>query len=228
MTQTEFRELVLIEVRKFLPEVPSWDDMARFVRISGAPVSSPDGLDYSTSMTSVERAAFRKYASILQHERASVVTNMNAGQSSVDLDDFFMLDLEDIALAKGHNQIEPKIYPIRVVTRPSYDMHRYLVRRYYWYRFGNKVNLFPVPDMDYTLFLTGIIYPHYDNGDLVAVTPGDEYSLARYIASEFLEPFNPQVASAWRQEVISEWVLERQKRAWSRHFEGRSMTRRVF
>ncbi|GIW59451.1 MAG: hypothetical protein KatS3mg087_0517 [Patescibacteria group bacterium] len=227
MTQAEFRELILLEVRKFLPEVPSWDDMARFVRISGAPVSSPDNLDYSTAMTNVERAAFRKYASILEHERASVITNKNAGDPSTNIDNFYLLTVEDLAIAKGHNQPEPRIYPLKTVSRPPYHASG-RTYRYLWAQAGNVVTIYPTPNEDYTLFLTGVVYPHYDSGQLVAVTPGDEYTLARYIAAEFLEPFNPQITQVWRQEAITEWVLERQKRAWSRHFKGRNVLRRVF
>jgi len=229
MTKSDFRELILLQVRKFLPEVPSWDDMARFVRVAGEPVLSPDNLSYVDDMTVAESAAFKKYASILRHERDTVVFNLNNGDESFDMEQYHLSTVEDLAFADGHNQPRPTFFPLKsTVEVPFWQVGRRLPHTV-WLMRGTRVFLLPPPGRDITVFVRGVISPHYEpvTERLVAVTPGDEYSLARYIAAEFLEPFNPQVAQIWRQESIAEWVLERQKRAWERRYTGRNRTRAV-
>lgn len=228
MYKNDFREIVLIEVRKFLPEVPSWDDMARFVRIRGDLVDSPDQLDLADITTAVEQAAFYRYATVVDSVFANRVVDKPQTQEFIDLRTIHIAYATDVAYAEGLNQTEPRVFPPKSTTDiPMWKQRSRFFRRV-WLQRGAQLWILPKVENDLTVFIYGLETPHYDaNDQLVGLLPGDEYSLARYIAAEFLEPFQPQLAAQWKQECITEWVLQRQKHAWNARYRGRNFTRTV-
>ena len=234
MTQNDFRNLSLTHVRKLVPEIPSWQDMIRFLRMrTGNNITSPDQLDYSNELIAAELAGFNRYAQILKYAKDNLTLNANADATNtyaeISLANTPIIIVEDFAIAKGHNATQPEIYPTKTISKPPLWKAKQWQGETLWYESGDIIGIYPARENHYTFFIYGVIRPHYDNTlTLVGVAPGDEHSIAKYIAGELIESTNPQLGLAWKNNAVSEWALKRQHLAWEEATAGRNKTYRIY
>jgi len=220
MNQNDFRNLVLVHIRKFLPEIPSWQDMVRILRMrTGNNISSPDQLDYSNELIAAEVAGFYKYAQILKIAKENYTFNATSDSTNtyaeINTNNTPIMYVDDLAIAKGPNATEPTIYPTKTPTKPPIWKAKNWHGDILWYETGTTIGICPARDPAYTFFIYATIRPYYDqNNQLVGVEPGDEHSIARYIAGELIESINPELGLTWKNDSINQWTLKRQHIAW--------------
>jgi hypothetical protein len=220
MRQEDFRNLILVQIRKMMPEIPSWQDMVRILRMrTGHNISSPDQLDYSNELIAAELAGFYKYAQILKAAKDNFV--MNAARDStgvyaeVSTANTPIVFVEDLSIAAEPNAPQPTIFPTKTPTKPPLWRAKMWQGDILWYESGSIVGICPARSDNYTFFIYAVIRPYYDKDNmLVGVEPGDEHSIARYIAGELIESINPELGMTWKNDSVTQWALKRQHLAW--------------
>jgi len=216
MNQNDFRNLILVYIRKMLPEIPTWQDMVRILRMrTGHNISSPDQLDYSNELIAAEIAGFYRYAQTLKVAKDNFVMNatrdpINA-YAEVSTANTPIVFVEDLSIAPQANATEPTIFPSKTSTKPPLWRARTWQGDILWYESGSKVGVCPATENNYTFFIYAVIRPYYDqNNILVGVEPGDEHSIAKYIAGELIESVNLELGMAWKNDSFTQWILKRQ------------------
>jgi hypothetical protein len=233
MTQNQFRDLILTQIRKILPEIPSWQDMIRYLRMrTGHNIESPDQLDYSNELIAAEENAFVKYAYTLQSVRTSATIDVPANTTDPFLEFNYtsthILIPTDIAYSRSSTD-RPELFPQKSITKPPL----WSTTKHYtvpiWYINGSNIGIVPNPKTNIRVFLHGIMKPHYDtDNNLVGVDPGDEHSIALYAAGELIEAVNPQLGITWKQSALRDWSIKRQQLAWHEAVYGRNRQTKVF
>jgi len=220
MSQNDFRNLILVHIRKMLPEIPSWQDMVRILRMrTGNNISSPDQLDYSNELIAAEIAGFHRYAQTLKVAKNNFVMNATkdstGAYAEVSTANTPIVFVEDLSIAAQANATEPTIFPTKTPTKPPLWRAKTWQGDILWYESGSIVGICPARENNYTFFIYAVIRPHYnENNTLVGVDPGDEHSIARYIAGELIESINPELGMTWKNDSVSQWALKRQHLAW--------------
>jgi len=216
MSQNDFRNLILVHIRKMLPEIPSWQDMVRILRMrTGNNISSPDQLDYSNELIAAEIAGFYRYAQTLRSAKDNFVMNATkdstGAYAEVSTANTPIVFLEDLSVADQADATEPTIFPTKTPTKPPLWKSTTWQGDLLWYESGSKVGICPAMENNYTFFIYAVIRPYYDQDNiLVGVEPGDEHSIARYIAGELIESVNPELGMTWKNDSFAQWLLKRQ------------------
>jgi len=220
MSLNDFRNLILVHIRKMLPEIPTWQDMVRILRMrTGHNISSPDQLDYSNELIAAEIAGFHRYAQTLKVAKNNFVMNATkdstGAYAEVSTANTPIVFVEDLSIAAQANAPQPTMFPTKTPTKPPLWRAKTWQGDILWYESGSIVGICPARENNYTFFIYAVIRPHYnENNTLVGVDPGDEHSIARYIAGELIESINPELGMTWKNDSVSQWALKRQHLAW--------------
>lgn len=234
MTRDSLKDLVFIEIRKIFPELMGWYDLVRFRRMQDATWTADDNLMLDNEYDMVVNNTLRLYG--LKTKRYKGEVQFNTDRDRIPYEDLGILSVDEVARG-GVSDTGPTTRLIKVidpVSRWSVDdkcygrwRNRFLVgEATHWYDEGNQILIIHPPEREHRFFIYGVRTPYFDvaHGEVLrGVSIEDEMSLARYIAGELIEAFQPQLGIQWKLEAERQWERSAIRTGWDK---VRNSTRR--
>lgn len=221
MTRADFEASVFMQLRQIIPELPSWEEATRYLRVVGESVDSFDQLgSYKPLYELMVAEAFRRYGDLswncyldeeVQTDKPMIaIESYNVAPDTTHVYDPERVWNQDLGIWLDRDETPG---PETAETGPP---ERYSV-------LGGAIRFYPKPDKIYKIRFVGRGYPYFqpvNSSDpktdlLIGVRPGTEYQLARYVFSYLIDQINLNLANAIRQEIEAIWLMDRQRNAWN-------------
>lgn len=222
MTRDQFQKLVLMQLRQVMPELPTWEDAIRYLRLTGESMESFDNLGSYESLIDHQMAeSFRRYGDLSWHSYHDEQVRVPAGQSELRIVSYVsgvgLTHVFDPDRIWQGSRILTRIDTPAQIPQGGSGLWGYAV-------LSDRVRLYNPPDQDVTLRIVGYGYPYFEvmgaspapTDLLMGVRAGTEYALARHVMSYMLDSVDPKSSQAIRSEIETGWLMDKQRNAWER------------